>query len=227
MSNGCKSELRTKGGNSYHETADGARVQIQQPENPKDDAKQDLDVEDTSTMIVPAGATVEQKMVAKEPGRAPITNITVYTVPTNTVVHHSHIERSHSDVGAAQKDNLGELVAKLKSAKIFVVIGIIVCVGGVFLAVYPPAEVFLGGFTPGAILAAVGLVIAVLPYVVIGNEKLLSVLIFAAVAGGLAFWWVHKHGGLQAELTKLKADFQPVPKAPAQPNSSVLKSPLD
>src|SRR3984957_9577056 len=127
---GCKSELRTKGGNSYHETADGTRVQIQQPENPKDDAKQDLDVEDTSEMIVPAGATVEQKQVTKQPGFIPLTNTIVYTVPTNTVVHHSHIERSHSDVGAAQKDTLGETIAKLKSAKIFVVIGIIVCIGG-------------------------------------------------------------------------------------------------
>ncbi len=224
---GCRSELRTKGGNAYHETAGGSSVHIQQPENPKDSAKQDLDIEDTSTLIVPAGATVEQKQVTKAPGFMPLTNTTVYTVPTNTTVHHSHIERSHSDVGAAQKDTLGETIAKLKSAKIFVVIGIVVCIGGVFLAVYPPAEVFLGGFTPGAILAAVGLVIAVLPYVIIGNEKLLSLLIAGAAAVGLAFWWIHKHGGIQAELLKLKKDLAPDAKPPGQTTSSGLKAPLD
>lgn len=226
---GCKTELRTKGGNASHTAADGAAVQIQQPENPKDDAKQDLQVEDITRLWVPAGAQVRTFDVAKEPGRPPQTNFSVFTVPTNTLIEHSHKESSHSDVGAAQKDTLGETIAKLKSAKIFVVIGILVCIGGVFLAVWPPAETFLGGFMPGTILAAVGLVLAVLPYVIIGNEKLFALAAFATVAGGLAFWWVHKHGGLTVELAKLKADLQAAPNAPAQTESqriSAVKLPL-
>jgi hypothetical protein len=195
--------VRAHGGKVTHVAADGARAELSQPENPKDSSKQDFDIDDDSSVIVPAGATIKSAEVVTVAGQLQ-TNVQVFTVPTNTVISHHHSEHSKAVVGASQIDQIGDTIAKLKSTKWWSVFGFFVFIGGVFLALYPATQAFLGGPMPGAGVAIAGLIIAVLPILLVGHETL--IIGGAAVAGlaALGIWYAHNHGGVMAELNVLK-----------------------
>jgi hypothetical protein len=193
--------LRTKGGDASHTSASGSRAEIHQPENPKAAANQDLSVTDTMQIEVPAGSQIVMAQTDPESG---LRTTNFVTVSTNTVLSRTHSEQSHAKVGAAQADIVGETVAKLASAKIFTVLGLIVFIGGVFAAVYPAAQALLGGFIPGAAIAGAGLLMAVLPFLIVGHEALFAVALVLTLAGAGVLIWAHKHGGIMAELNVLK-----------------------
>lgn len=222
---GCKSELRTKGGTSAHVAQNGAAVHLAQPENPKDTSTQDFNIDDGYALVIPAGSTLRQQSVDEEAG-IPRTNIMEFKFSQPASLTKSHHEGSVSKIGAAQKDTLGETIAKLKSAKIFVFIGIFIMLVGIAFAVYPPLATLAGGFVPGAVCAGAGLVVAVLPYFIIGNEKLFAfgLLATGVIAGGVIY--VHKHGGVTAELATLKSVLNPTPGKPSPAGAAIAPPPF-
>lgn len=205
---GCGSApVRAHGGHTSHTTVDGAKVELQQPENPKDVSKQDLCVDDESSVIVPAGSTLKETVVQEVAGK-PTTNQLVYTVQTNTTVFHKHHENSTAKVGASQLDLVGDTIAKLNSTKWWSVLGFVIFVGGIFLAFWPASQAFMGGALPGIGIAVAGLVIAALPILLVGHETFILVGVSIAGAVAVAMWYAHHHGGLVAELNVLKTKIE-------------------
>lgn len=206
LTDGCigSRAFRAQGGKSSHVSSTGAAFNIQQPQNPKDSANQDTSVSDRFDFTVPTGSFLDLPVVESTPSGILKTNVQRVVVSAPMPVSRTHEEKSVSKVGASQPDVVGETLAKLKSSKWITVLGILIFLAGIGCAVYPPVSAILGGITPGAAMAASGLVIAVLPYLIIGNEKFLCVGIAGALAIALVVWYVHRHGGLQAELTTIK-----------------------
>jgi len=210
---GCASgAYRAKGGNASHVAADGAKVNFQQPENPKDGAKQGLEVSDTTELPVAAGSTLEI-------GAG--TNRTTVTLASNAVVKVSHTEKSHSEVGAAQKDTVGETIAKMKASHWLGVIGALLVIVGVAFIAYPPLRALTGGsIGPGAAIVVTGLGFIALPYILVGHETFIIVAACLVAGFGVALWWFHNHGGIVAELATLKATLSPQKTATAAPAST-------
>ncbi len=209
LQTGCHSAgvYRAKGGNATHNSPSGVVAKIQQPENPKDAAKQDVDVEDTQELVLPAGSAVPVSTVTPTPSGT-ITNVQVFTVGSNTTYRVTHREKSHAQVGASQADVVGETIAKLKAVRWLVGVGIVIFIGGLACAFVPYLEAFFGGILPGLVIAGGGLVLTALPYLIVGNEKLIVVGAVVTLGGVLGAIYVHKHGGIMAELAALKADAQ-------------------
>jgi len=224
---GCVGAPRAHGGSIIAKTTTGATLAVKQPENPQDASKQAIDVDDTADMFIPPGSVLTVPEIITDPVTHVVqTNRTEIKVEGTNVaqVHRTHHEHSAATVGASQPDVVGETIAKLKSSKWITVVGIFVFFVGVGIAAYPPARLIMGGMTPGAALAGAGLVIAALPYILIGNERFFGIAIFATVGVALLAWYIHHHGGLAAELNHLKSIKPAVPSqqtvaSPASPNS--------
>src|SRR5580693_8808467 len=82
---GCHGmQPRAKGGHLSSVTSNG-KIETVQPENPKDAATQDVEVNDLFELPVPGGAVVSVPTVTKAPGGGSVTNETKITMPTNAL----------------------------------------------------------------------------------------------------------------------------------------------
>ena len=194
---------RAKGGSASYRARSGEVAITKQSENPKQAANQDVQVHDEQTFLIPFGSIFD----IVQPGT---TNVVHVTASAPVPVATKHDEISHSTVGASQKDTLGESLAMLKTAKLLILPGILLFVGGIFAALYPPATALFGGILPGIGIACAGLALIVLPFLIVGHPVALAMAAAGAGVAALAVWYIHHHGGLNAELAVLKTQLKAI-----------------
>lgn len=184
---GCGIGLRAKGGSMSHANAAGRVTLTRQPENPKDGAQQTT--ETAFELPLPAGSLV------------PIgTNF--LRLSADSVYRFS--DKSESKIGGSQVDTVGAVVAKLKSARWLTILGALAFLAGLGAAFWPPARVVLGGTTPGFAVAGGGIVLAALPYLIIGNERFLMVGAIGTALAIILAIFLYRHGGHGRELAVLR-----------------------
>lgn len=237
---GCFSRgLRTKGGETAFRSSAGATLATKQPENPAANTSQDFSSEDFSEVFLPIGTAIQSVDIEPAKGDIPArTNISKVILSSPAKMTRKHVENQKSDIGKAQKDTLGETMAKLKSTWWWSVVGFALLIGGLFGAFYPPATLILGGKNPGLAIAAGGLVIAALPIILIGHETFIIIAAIGILLSVLAIYFVHHSSQLHALLNfpakKITGNSdnatKPVTVAPGQspvPAGVVASSPLD
>jgi hypothetical protein len=181
---GCGIGLRAHGGSMSHSAG---QSHTRQPENPKDGAQQST--ETAFELPLPAGSRV-----------AIGTNL--FCLAGDSV--YKFVDKSESKIGGSQVDTVGAIVAKLKSARWLTILGALAFLAGLGAAFWPPARAVMGGTTPGFAVAGGGLVIAALPYVIIGNEKFLIVAGLVTALLTIAAIFLYRHGGHGRELAVLR-----------------------
>lgn len=110
-------------------------------------------------------------------------------------------EKIETRIGGAQKDLIGEQIAKMKGLRPVMILGAIVFLFGVGSAFWLPLKVAVGSLTTSAAIAAAGLALIVLPTVVVGNEVLIIVSTLGLAA---ALWFGHRHGEARGTVKALK-----------------------
>ncbi len=183
---GCGIGLRAKGGSIIHANGNG-RTGTVQPENPKDGAQQKT--ETAFELPLPAGSQV-----------AIGTNL--FKLAGDSIFKFA--DKSESKIGGSQADTVGAVVAKLKSARWLTILGALASLAGLGAAFWPPARAVLGGTTPGFAVAGGGIVLAALPYLIIGNEKFLIVASLVTVLLSIGAIFLYRHGGHGRELAVLR-----------------------
>jgi hypothetical protein len=166
---------------------------IHQSENPKDESTQELDrITESEIPVKPGdkitGTDKDGKVVVIEPKEGA-------TIKVRTT------EKLRSRIGAAQKDPVREMAAKLASLKGVVWVGIVLVLFGVASAVYPPLKLIVNSVTTSIVIVATGGALIILPSLIVGNEILIL-----CVGGGVVvvYWFAHRHGHAQGELKTLK-----------------------
>jgi hypothetical protein len=185
-----------KGGRSVF-TSPSLTGELQQSENPKDESTQDLDRVTESEIPIKPGDKITS--TDKDGKLVTIEATTPSTVKVRTT------EKLRNRIGAAQKDPVREIAAKLGALKGVVWVGVLLFVFGAASAVYPPLKLIVGSLTTSAVCAASGLALIVLPSLIVGNEVLI-LCIGVGVAG--IYWFAHRHGHLHGELKTLKSKIQ-------------------
>ena len=110
-------------------------------------------------------------------------------------------EKITTVVGAAQKDMAREVAAKLSSMRWITWLGVLVFLGGIASAFWPPLKLIVGSVTTSVIMAVAGLVLIVLPIVIVGNE----LLILGGAGGAVLFYWfAHRHSKASTEARVYK-----------------------
>jgi hypothetical protein len=104
-------------------------------------------------------------------------------------------------IGAAQKNTIGEAVAKLSALRPVMFVGIGLFVLGAASLVWPPLKAIVGSATTSAVAMIAGLGLTILPSVVVGNELLILCVGIGAVA---LYWFSHRHGSARAEVKILR-----------------------
>ena len=104
-------------------------------------------------------------------------------------------------IGAAQKNTIGEAVAKLSALKPVMFVGIGLFVLGAASLVWPPLKAVVGSATTSAVAMITGLGLTILPTIVVGNETLILCVGIGAVA---LYWFSHRHGSARAEAKILR-----------------------
>jgi hypothetical protein len=196
--------IRAKGGKTSNVSSTGSITETSQPENPKEKAAQSTETETVKELIIPPGSTIQFNQVDINKAGKAVTNSTVVTVSSNTVMKTEVKEKSKSEVGGAQIDTVGAIVAKLKSARWMTIFGAVIFIAGLAAAFWPVTRTLLGGSTPGLLIAAGGIVLAGLPYIIIGNEKLIIGLVAGIgllIIGGI---FLYRHGGAGRENKVLR-----------------------
>lgn len=158
-------------GGSATFSSPGVVVGVNQSENPKDSTVQEID---RITERVPAG----------EP------DVVIRTT--------EHIK---TRIGGAQKDLVGESMAKLRSLRPVMFLGVAVFLFGVASAFWPPLKAVVGSLTTSAAIAGAGLALIILPTIIVGNEILL---IIATLGLAVAWWFAHRHGELRGKIKTLE-----------------------
>jgi hypothetical protein len=189
---GCMFGARIKGGTITHTSPTGAVTHQVQGQDPKSPTTMNQSSERTEHLLVPANSFV--------------------TIGTNTIKLSSNADYSitikdsiNSVQGSAQKNVLGETIAKLASLQWITYLGALLFIFGVASGVWPPLKALVGGsLTTSAAIAGGGLLLIILPTVVVGHE----LLILGLVLGGVALWFLaHRHGSIGGELQSLKNIF--------------------
>lgn len=183
---GCMQGERIKGGSLTHDNISGRTVQTQS-QDPKTPST--LQTEHSTELIIPAFSKV---MVGSN----------IITLSSNT--SYRTVDKVSSVAGSAQKNTLGDTIAKLKSLAWLTYLGAALIIFGIVSAVYPPVKLLVNSLTTSLLLIVAGVAFIALPTLLVGHE--LAILL---VGGGVVVVWylAHKHGSISAELKTIKSIF--------------------
>ena len=134
---------------------------------------------------------VSQSENPKDPTTQKITRVTERVPANDPSVVIRTTENIETRIGGAQKDLIGEQLAKMRSFRPIMILGAIVFLFGVGSAFWLPLKIAVGSMTTSAAIAAAGLALIILPTVVVGNEVLIIVSTLGLAA---ALWFGHRHG---------------------------------
>ncbi|HMJ92259.1 MAG TPA: hypothetical protein VK530_20730 [Candidatus Acidoferrum sp.] len=170
--------------------------ELKQPENPAQAAAQNFERETETTLPLPTGTKVAERILTRErpDGPAVVTEKTI-VLSAPAVQTTRTVEIAGTTIGAAQKDTARELGAKLASLKGIVWVGVLMFLFGIATLVYPPLRAIIGSVTTSLAIAAGGVALMILPTLVVGNE----LLILGGVAVAVGGWFLaHRHGEARA-----------------------------
>jgi hypothetical protein len=171
--------------------------ELKQPENPAQSAAQNFERTTETTLPLPAGTRVEERMVSrdeKKPDAAPVVTEKTIVLSAPAVQTTRTVEKAGTTIGAAQKDTARELGAKLASLRGIVWVGVVMFLFGIATLAYPPLRAIIGSVTTSVAIIIGGIALMVLPTLIVGNE----LIILGGVALGVAGWFfAHRHGRLQ------------------------------
>lgn len=112
-------------------------------------------------------------------------------------------ERIKTRIGGANKDLVGESLAKLSSLRPVMYVGIALFIFGAASFVWPLLKVVVGSATTSAVITVAGLALIILPTVVVGNETLILCIGVGAI---VAYWFAHRHGELRGTVKALNGN---------------------
>jgi hypothetical protein len=171
--------------------------ELKQPENPAQAAAQNFERTTETTLPLPAGTKVEERVVTrdeKKPEAPPVVTEKTFVLSAPVVQTTRTVEKAGTTIGAAQKDTAREIGAKLASLKGIVWVGVLMFVFGIATLVYPPLRAIIGSVTTSLAIIVGGVALMVLPTLVVGNE----LLILGGVAVAVGGWFLaHRHGQLR------------------------------
>lgn len=180
---GCLSRPQKGGKSSVVSSSRDFEAVMQQPENPSQGAKQQLEEQRTETTIIPAGAVMSVATPSEDKSRPPTVVQTSYSVPvTNLAVI---VRKASAEVGAAQKDTAREIGAVMKGMSGVLYIGVAVFLFGAASLFYPPLKVIVASTTTSLAITASGVVLMVLPSLVASPQTRL--LLGLGVLGAIVF----------------------------------------
>lgn len=203
---GCGCSDRIRGGSVFHTSPTGSTTRLQQSQDPQAPSTIDNSSERTMTFTLPAGSkialqndptgTMQTSAMASNSGAFFQT-----TVSSNTPVMVTMKDSLKTSNGAAQKNVIGEMKAKLKSMGIVMWVGIGLFIFGIATFAYPPLRAVIGSMTTSVWITVGGLALIILPVLIVGNEML----ILCGVAAAVAIWFLaHRHGTMSAVAKKLE-----------------------
>jgi hypothetical protein len=197
---GC-SGVRVKGGKSQYHSSLGASVTLQQSDDPKAPSTVENKAEKTFEFIAPAGS---QLLVPNTSVPEVYRNGKLVSGPTNLIM----IMASNTPVkmtvredfktinGAAQKNVIGESIAKLNSLKWLSWVGVAMFLFGIATLFYPPLKLIVASTTTSIAIAGGGILLTILPVIVVGNEMLIFSCIFGGVA---AYFFIYRYSAKATE----------------------------
>lgn len=201
---GCAMGGRIKGGATKYTSSGGAKIEMVQGEDAKLGSGFQTKLEKSFEMIIPAGSKVvmEPPITSTEVvSKSTHTNAPFFLLSSNMPVRIMTVETLDVNHGAAQKNNLGEVIAKLNSLKWVSWIGVALFLFGLASLFYPPLRALIGSVSTSLAFAGGGLLLIVLPIVIVGNEILILCIIGSAV--GLYFF-AHRYGSKSGEIKTLR-----------------------
>ena len=171
--------------------------ELKQPENPAQSAAQNFERTTETTLPLPAGTKVEERIISrdeKKPDAAPVVTEKTIILSSPAVQTTRTVEKAGTIIGAAQKDTARELGAKLASLKGIVWVGVVMFLFGIATLAYPPLRAIVGSVTTSVAIIVGGIALMVLPTLIVGNE----LLILGGVAVAVGCWFLaHRHGHLK------------------------------
>jgi len=169
--------------------------EMKQPENPAQAASQNFEETTETVLLLPAQSTVTESVkTVGTKSSPPVEQVKTITLSEPSEQKTKMVRKAGTTVGAAQKDTVREIGAKLSSMKGIMWVGVLVFLFGVASLVYPPLRMIVGSVTTSAMACASGLVLIILPTLVAGNETLI---LFTVLGVLLAYFFAHRHGKLQ------------------------------
>ena len=174
--------------------------ELKQPENPAQAAAQNFERTTETTLPLPAGTRVQERVVAhdeKKPEAPPVMTERTIVLSAPAVQTMRTVEKAGTTIGAAQKDTARELSAKLASLKGIVWVGVLMFLFGIATLAYPPLRAIVGSVTTSVAIIIGGIALMVLPTLIVGNE----LLILGGVAVAVGGWFLaHRHGELRGKV---------------------------
>ncbi len=171
--------------------------ELKQPENPAQSAAQNFERTTETTLPLPTGTRVEERIVSrdeKKPDAAPVVTEKTIVLSAPAVQTTRTVEKAGTTIGAAQKDTARELGAKLASLRGIVWVGVVIFLFGIATLAYPPLRAIIGSVTTSVAIIVGGIALMVLPTLVVGNELLILGGVTALVGG---WFFAHRHGRLR------------------------------
>lgn len=208
---GCSTSkgLRGKPGSARGATSTGATSELVQPENPKDGARSNVRSVVTEKTVLPGGTIkTEESVISRDlpdgsRETTATTNTTTIPEDKTAITEKTTEEEASNIVGGAQKDTVGDTVAKLKSANTFYYIGGALILIGLACSFVPYLRALLGSTQFGIFLAIGGTAVMILPLLVIGNEMLILIG-GAAILGPIAYLHFNRSGQKEGENKALR-----------------------
>jgi hypothetical protein len=196
---GCATRPLRPGTSSIKSAAPAGGAQfaseLKQPENPAQAAAQNFERTTETSLPLPEGTKVAERIVTRErPDGPSVATERTITLSAPAVQTTRTVEKAGTTIGAAQKDTARELGAKLASLKGIVWVGVLMFVFGTATLVYPPLRAIVGSVTTSLAIIAGGIALMVLPTLIVGNELLILGGVAALVGG---WFFAHRHGRLR------------------------------
>jgi hypothetical protein len=203
---GCATAKPLKPGHAKHTTSERgpSTVELHQPENPAQPAKQDFEKTSEKTTHLPAGTTVKEITVTPQANTnlPPIRTERVFTLPADMTETVKQGERSATTIGASQKDTAREIGAKLSALRPVQILGGLLILAA--LAMFHPAvKAVTLSTTLQAVTGGVGMGLIFLPTIIVGHE---GILLAAGIAVPAVWFFAHRHGQLRGPPTNVAAD---------------------
>jgi hypothetical protein len=192
LMSGCMSP-RIKGGKVTHTSPTGTTTQTQS-DDPKSSSSTDLSSVVTQELIIPAGSVIE----IDSPNKKEKTTI---TTSSNTTYAVKMEDKSQTSLGAAQKNVIGETIAKLSQLRWVSYLGAAMFIFGLASLFYPPLRAIISSYTTSLVIAGGGLLLIILPTLIVGNELLIFGVIFGVV---ILYFFVYRYAGASREVKVLR-----------------------
>jgi predicted RND superfamily exporter protein len=211
---------RIKGGTVEHYSTTGSKTVLVQSDDPKERSMIDGASEKSTEFVIPAGSVVQlevpqtvqstPKTILNSPKAKP-SSVAMPPVPTpqvmnvvlasNAVMKTSSRDSMKTVSGAAQKNVIGEMGAKLASLRPVQFVGVALLLFGLASMFWLPLRAIVGSHTTSLVIAATGLGLIVLPILIVGNEVLI-LLIGLGCAAGYFFVYRYSQASTKAKVYK-------------------------